>query len=313
MSNTTTKPGEKVATPASDPNANLIDSIEITDEHSLRDLSHSKPGGAATQLPKGGSVQRLGGQNIVTVEMPKEQMVQQFEPGRIRDTRGIRYSDVVKGIAPGTATQQSSRFRLNALTRGPLSVEQEEEERIENEVRKRLDARLEEMRAQVTADAYHEGFNAGKEQGRVEVLTEAGPQLAQLKKLATDFEGLKTEVFRANEELFIHLVNQISKAVILRELKEDNEYTRRLATHVLERLGTRENIKIFVAEAELSSAEQLKAGLAQTLGELKNISVEADASMKSGGCRVETEFGEIDARIEVQLQSIASGLGTDQK
>ncbi|MBI3556915.1 MAG: hypothetical protein HY074_11680 [Deltaproteobacteria bacterium] len=142
-------------------------------------------------------------------------------------------------------------------------------------------------------------------------MTQSAPRLKAFESLLASFEGMRGEIFKANEEFFVHMVHQLTKTVILRELKDEAGYTRRLALHILDRLGTRENIKIFIGAEEQSSVEALKDGLAQTLGQLKNVAIEVDPSIKSGGCRVETEFGEVDGRIEVQLQSIANGLGVD--
>lgn len=279
---------------------NIIESLQI------RELSKKdKP--EAAYVPKGGLVSRVGGQNIVTVEISKEHVVQQFEAGRLHDSKGIRYSTVAKGFTDDVV-KHNQRFRLNELTRGPLSVEAEEEARIEVEVQRRLGQRLDELRNQVTADAYQAGFASGKEDGKRESIELAQPQLEQFEKLVRGLDGLGQEIFKANEEILIHMVYQLTKAVVLKELSEDIDYTRRLAVHLLERLGTRENIKIFVGEAALSSVDALKQGLVQSLGQLNNVSVEADASIKDAGCRVETEFGEVDGRIEVQLQNIAAGL-----
>ena len=279
----------------------LISDMQIRELSKTKDLNPS-------YVPKGGQVTRINGQNIVTVDMPKEQTISQFEPGKIHDTRGIKYSNVSKGIAD-SSVKKNARFRVSELTRGPLSVEAEEEERIETEVQRRLAVRIEELRAQTTTDAYHEGFNLGKTDGHAEVLTQSGPKLKAFESLLASFEGMKGEIFKANEEFFVHMVQKLTKTVILRELKDDTGYTRRLALHILDRLGTRENIKIFIGAEEQSSVEALKDGLAQTLGQLKNVAIEVDPSIKIGGCRVETEFGEVDGRIEVQLQSIANGLG----
>lgn len=284
----------------------LIDDVVVKDLESVRNISVA--GAAAARPPTGGQISRLGGQNIVTVEIPKEQTIEQFEPGRLHGAKGLRYSDVVKGMTPDT-TARSSRFRLSELARGPLSVEAEEEARIESEVQSRLAARLEEMREAVVTQGYEEGFAAGKQTGHKETISQARPALEAFEGMLAQFESMKLEIFKANEELFLHLVNQLARSVILRELKDDKDYVKRLAVQLLERLGTRENIKLFVREAELSSAEEIKAGLAQMLGQLKNITIEADASIGQGGCRVETEFGEVDARIETQIENIAQGLG----
>ena len=116
------------------------------------------------------------------------------------------------------------------------------------------------------------------------------------------------EVFRANEEYLIRMVYRLVSMVVLKELNEDAEYIKRLVGQLFDRVGTKENVKIYLGSEEYSAAEQLKAGLAQSFGELKNISIEVDSKITQG-CRIETDFGEVDARIEMQLQNIAQAIG----
>jgi flagellar assembly protein FliH len=265
----------------------------------------------ATHVPKGGSVRQIAGQNIVTVDVPTTRTINSFEPEKIKDGKGVHYSDVVTGSSDATAIK-NSRFRISELARGPLSVAAEEEARIEEEVKRRLDARLATVRESATKSAYEEGLSKGRTEGRAAALEKAKPMIDTFEGLIAQFENMSADIFKANEEFLIRLVYRCAKAVILKEMQEDTAYTRRLITQLIERLGTKENIKIFVGQKEYSSAEALKAGLAQTLGQLKNISVELDSTVTDRGCRIETDFGEVDARIEVQLQALAATLGVTE-
>ncbi|MBI3555875.1 MAG: hypothetical protein HY074_06410, partial [Deltaproteobacteria bacterium] len=185
--------------PSSKENEKKNDHSILINDMQIRELSKTKDLNSS-YVPKGGQVTRINGQNIVTVDMPKEQTVSQFEPGKIHDTRGIRYSNVQKGI-PDANVKKNARFRVSELTRGPLSVEAEEEERIETEVQRRLAVRIEELRAQTTTDAYYEGFNSGKTDGHTEIMTQSAPRLKAFESLLASFEAeeeerIETEVQR---------------------------------------------------------------------------------------------------------------------
>lgn len=278
-----------------------VTKIKITDLATLRD--QRKASGAAPT----GETSKLGGHSIVTIPAPKEQAITAFEPGDLKDRRGVKYSEAMKGV--DMSTQKNARFRLNDLVRGPLSVEAEEEARVEAEVERRLALKIDEAREKARQEGYDEGFKLGKDDARKEVLAACKPDMERFAAFLSELEAMRGEIFKANEEYLIRMVYRLANHVLLRELKEDAEYVKRLVSQLLERLGTRENIKIFVGEAEYSSAEALKEGLAQSVGQLKNLSIELDASIAGRGCRVETEFGEVDAQIEVQIQNIAQALG----
>jgi flagellar assembly protein FliH len=263
----------------------------------------------AMPMPEGKGT-NIGGQNIVSMAVPEGQTIESFEPSKLKSIKSLRYSEVKQG-AINYDVQKSSRFKLSELARGPLSVEVEEEERIEREIQARLKERFESIKDEVTKQAYEAGFSKGTEEAKKEFLTQMKPRIDQFEGLLQDLEISKTEIYKANEEFLIRLINRMAKAVILRELKEDTDYTKRLILQILDRLGTKDNIKIFVGEKAISSAEAIKEGLAQSLGQLKNVAIELDSSITHRGCRVETEFGEVDARIDVQIENLAKTLGVE--
>ncbi len=245
--------------------------------------------------------------SIVTIPTPKTHVIEEYKPGKLHDRKGVRYSDVHKTFSDDSA-RKNSRFRLSELTRRPLSVEAEEESRIQSEVKQRLDEELERRASQTHDQAYKDGYAEGKLAAREEVMKAAKPGFDRFEALTENFEDLRFDVFKANEELLIRMVYGIAKMVTLKELVEDKDYIRRLVEHLLERLGTRENIKVYVGTEAFLAAEQLRADLAQTIGQLKNISIELDPEIQDPGCRIESDFGEVDARIEVQLKNIANAL-----
>jgi len=46
------------------------------------------------------------------------------------------------------------------------------------------------------------------------------------------------------------------------------------------------------------------------IGNIDNLKLESEGSIQSGGCLVETDLGEIDARIEHQLQAVEESFRT---
>ncbi len=243
-----------------------------------------------------------GAHNIVSVPVPKTYTVDQFVPGKLNDSKGIKYSNVQKGFK--TNEVKNSRFEVHSLTKGPLSILAEDEERILNEVEKRLEVELAVIKERIEKEAFESGIREGRKEAHEMVLNEAKPMVASFEKMISEFDSMRSEIFKANESMLMKMVSQIAKMVILKEVQVDKEYTSRLITQLIDRMGTRENIKIFVSAEVYSAAEVIKTDLAQNLGQLKNISIELDPDVKDSGCRLETEFGEVDARLSVQLENV---------
>jgi len=70
-----------------------------------------------------------------------------------------------------------------------------------------------------------------------------------------------------------------------------------------------ENIKIRLNPEDLRFLMDLKQDLSQEVGWLKSSAFEGDGSIKPGGVLLETASGEIDARLEQQLNEIKKSFG----
>ncbi len=95
---------------------------------------------------------------------------------------------------------------------------------------------------------------------------------------------------------------------MLKELGQDRDYLVRLCTELIEKTGLRDNLRLKVSPMDLETAEMLKAGIQQRLGEMRNLSVEPSADV-AGGCILESQWGAIDARLDTQLDGVLQALG----
>jgi flagellar biosynthesis/type III secretory pathway protein FliH len=258
----------------------------------------------------------LDGQRIVKVETPSSQQVSSFEPAALSAKGKGDYSATRKKFGSLAATdaarasraQKDVRFSLSPLLRKPLSVEEEEKRAIEEKVRARVAAKADEVREMARTQGYEEGLKKGYEEAFKRFQQEGAERLARFERLLAETEQAKQEIFRANERYLIELVFRIGRMVLLRELKTDRELILRLATELIERVGVRENIRIKINPDDQATIEMLKAGIEQSMGAMKNLTIEVSNQIKGGGCAVETEWNAIDASIETQLQGLYDSL-----
>ncbi|OFZ21049.1 MAG: hypothetical protein A2X94_06880 [Bdellovibrionales bacterium GWB1_55_8] len=254
-------------------------------------------------------VVKLGGEAEKTV-------VKSFEFGALSEPGNRNYADVKKKFGALAVTdperagraQKDSRFKLNSLLRDPLSIEEEERRVIDEKVRARVAAMADEARVNASAQGYEEGLKKGYHEAFTKFQREGEERLGSFSKMIAEFEGAKEQVYHANEKFLLDLVYRIGRMVLLREMSTDGEYVLRLARELIEKVGVRENIKIHISQQDAETAEMVKRGLEQSLGNLKNLSVEPSDQVKLGGCVIETEWNAINASVEAQLQSISSAL-----
>ena len=202
------------------------------------------------------------------------------------------------------AFAKSSQFKVNPIVekfRGLKDQEEQEyEERVETEVRKRVQT--------IQDDAQKAGFEEGINQGREEIFEQMRNAVDQ--KL-DNFSSMITEVLKTQEDILTHqkkeiyqLLRNLSKWIVLRELNEDGQYIERLLEKLLLEMQIRNNLLIQVNPKDFASMPEVLEHVQARLGDLKNVRIEIDSSVKSKGIIVESENGIINATMEEQFKSL---------
>lgn len=213
-------------------------------------------------------------------------------------------SDFQKTIKHERDFAKSSSFRVNPIVeehRGFKDQENREyEERVEAEVLRRVD--------KIQDDAFKVGFDEGVNQGREEVFSEMRNVVDQ--KLE-NFSQMITSVLKTQENILANqkiemyqLLKNLSKWIVLRELQEDGQYIERLLERLLLEMQVRNNLLIQVNANDFSQMPEVLEHVQLRLGEMKNVRVEIDSSVKTRGIVIESENGIINATMEEQFKSL---------
>jgi flagellar assembly protein FliH len=173
---------------------------------------------------------------------------------------------------------------------------QRQAQEIESEARKTLEderkAALEQGREEGRAEGYAEGkAEVDRLIGRTQVVLER----------AQDKRG---EILVDTEREIIDLILLISRKVVKVISENQREVVVANVTEALRKVRDRGTVIIRVNLADLQLATDSTKEFIKTLEGVKSIQVQEDSSVDAGGCIIETDFGEIDARIASQLAEI---------
>lgn len=199
---------------------------------------------------------------------------------------------------------KSSSFKVNPFVeeyRGFKEQESREyEERVEAEVARRV--------AEIQDDAFKAGFDEGVNQGREEIFVEMRSVVDQ--KLE-NFSHMVTSVLKTQENILAkqktemyQLLRNLSKWIVLRELQEDGKYIERLLERLLLEMQVRNNLLIQVNTEDFAQMPEVLEHVQARLGEMKNVRIEIDSSVKNRGIVIESENGIINATMEEQFKSL---------
>ena len=157
--------------------------------------------------------------------------------------------------------------------------------------------------------AYNQGFTDGHKKG-----LDIGHQEAR--KVIDNFAGLIKDAVSQREVLYeeahrkiLELVLKIARKVTFGAAQIDPDVTAKIISGTIEKLVDKSRIKVKVRPEHLPMIEQQIENFMGESTAVKEISIEPDARVRYGGCFIETPTGDVDARVDSQLDIISEEIG----
>lgn len=152
--------------------------------------------------------------------------------------------------------------------------------------------------------AQKEGFTTGHEEGYASGKGEVERLIERLHTVLERAQQKREEILAETEQQLVDLVLLISRKVI--KVLSENQRTVVVSNVVqaLRKVKGRGDITIRVNIADLKLTSEHTKDFLKLIEGAKNISVMEDSSVDRGGCIIETDFGEIDARISSQMSEL---------
>ncbi len=185
--------------------------------------------------------------------------------------------------------------------RGLLEREENERERrIEEEVARRVESLKEE--------AFKKGFNEGVDSGREDIFNqtkvESEEKLSLLTEMIHEVLILKEKIMTNQKEEIYKLIRNLTKWVILKELKDDGKYLVRLLEKLIVEAQTTSNLLIQVNQNQFSEMPEVLKSVEEVLGKLENVRVEVDYDISENGIVVDSDNGIIRGTLDEQFKSL---------
>lgn len=178
------------------------------------------------------------------------------------------------------------------------------------EARRRADELLAEASTEV-ADVRAEGYRHGRDQGYLDGMNEARAELADALALvqaaAQSAQAVRHQLLAATEPEIIELVIDTVHAVISERMSSDDSFVLLTVERALQKLGNQNAVRVRIHPQDLSV---VTSHLETRNGTVQSFEVFGDGSIGIGGCVIDTAAGEIDARLDVQLDAVARALRT---
>jgi len=178
----------------------------------------------------------------------------------------------------------------------------------------------EQYRGRSFDEGYRQGWDAGIEEGRrvaqIDYETRLSEErqrsiikaLVQLETLMGSIKKEFTHLQSQSEEILMRFALGIAELVIKRQVRIDSTIVLAQIKEALRRVVGVEHIKVRVHPSDEAMVREQRASIMAHSDALRDIVIEGDEKVEPGGCILESDSGNVDARLSTQLKKIESTL-----
>jgi flagellar assembly protein FliH len=153
-------------------------------------------------------------------------------------------------------------------------------------------------------DGERKGHELGEQAGLESAMQKLEPLLTGGRKLIGELGDLHRQACRDVEADLVQLALAVARKIVDREVSLGPEAVTRIIRQALSRVEHAGRIVIKLNPTDLELLADIKPRLLSGLPEGGRAAFEADEGIARGGCLIETDVGEVDARIERQFQVV---------
>jgi len=153
-------------------------------------------------------------------------------------------------------------------------------------------------------EAYEKGFAQGEKDGFELGEKKAIKIVEKIENILGEMTHLREAILKHHEKDILDLVFAIAEKIVHFQIRSGETVVKDAILNALKLAGQKSKVVIRVNPEDYDFVENIRPDLFTEYEELKSIIVTSDHSISRGGCFLETPSGDVDARIEAQLEQI---------
>ncbi len=156
----------------------------------------------------------------------------------------------------------------------------------------------------IEEQAYIKGFEKGEKEGLESARQRVGSLLGSFKEALLELDSLKKDLLLNSERESVELSLAVAKKIVCQEIATNRDVVLNVVKEALKKVVGNENIRVRMCPDDLNIMNEFKSQLPELMEDFNKVSFEGDESITQGGCIIDTNQGDIDARIEKQLKTV---------
>lgn len=197
---------------------------------------------------------------------------------------------------------------LKAETTEQLSLARQEAETIKAEARRLADTEGKRLREEARKLGFEQGRREGYQAGMAKAQAEGEEIRAAAQEVLRQAEENRRTTIESLEGSIIGLAQEIAERLMCTQLSLEPEIVCNVAKESLRLLQNRLQVFLYINPEELALYEKNRDELQRQLPPKAELQVITDPAIQPGGCRIDTENGQVDATMEARRSALLQAL-----
>ena len=246
------------------------------------------------------------GPSVQELQLEAEKFRQSFDKEKeVLSNNAIKEAEKIKKDIIDSVNKDVEQNKLKAEK--TLQDAEEQARRLIQEAKEKaeqLELSSKENITQIENQAMLKGLEEGRDNGYQEGLNEVNRLIERLNSVISKTINKRIEIIDQCEEQVISLVMLISKKVVKVVSESQKEVVIHNTIEALKKIKKRGDVILRVNTKDINLTSSHTADFIEKVENVDNVTILEDSTVDQGGCIVETDFGQIDARIASQLNKI---------
>ena len=175
---------------------------------------------------------------------------------------------------------------------------------IEKEIESKVQKQIDEIYKKKCLEGIEEGKRIGKEEVLRKEKSLFEEKMVLLQNFIDDIVETKQKIMNTEKEKIYDLIKALVKWIVLKEIKDDDQYILRLLERLIQEIDERSNLIFSVNEKYLEKMPEIIEILEEKFGKIAHFRVVKNDSSEDLGASIDSKYGLIDGGLQTQLESL---------
>ena len=214
-------------------------------------------------------------------------------------------------IAEAQAKAQSMMQEAQAAANQMLMEYQQQAQQMMEQANPQIQAAAEQVQRQAQEIGFQQGYEQGIQQGGLAAQQQVYQQLVESRDIFIQAIKQRHLMMASAETEMARLATKLAEKLVGQELAQNPEAIVGVVKLALSGIGDREQVSIRVNPVDYDKVIEHRSNFERMIEGLKKFDIVADASIDEGGPSIETNLGNIDARLNTRVNALLAGMNDE--